>query len=200
MEKNREARVPMNTGKALLSTTSERETFAVGEALGGLLKRGTVIALDGDLGAGKTVLVKGATSGLGVERQVRSPTFNLLQVYHGRVPVYHFDFYRLEDEAELLEIGFQEYMDDTEGVVFIEWALKFPRELPGERLEIFLEYENSGEPGTSKHRKLYLMPRGEYYRELLDNLLETNQYDYRGRLNPREITLCDTGGEEKGGD
>ena len=91
---------------------------------------GDVLALVGDLGAGKTLWVKGLAAGLGSDAVVTSPTFSLLHEYGGgRVPIYHMDCYRLERAEELLAIGFDEYLDGS-GVLVIEWADKFPELMP----------------------------------------------------------------------
>jgi len=177
-------RETMKTGKVLISTTEEKETMVVGEALGFIIKEPLVIAINGDLGAGKTTLVRGAALGLEVEGKIRSPTFNLLRVYRGRLPVYHFDFYRLEVEEELFDLGLEEYLEG-QGVVFIEWANKFPSFLPGEYLEVYLE-RVCGEGGNRQEwRNLYFNPRGDYYERLLDIFLENTCYDFQGRINYR---------------
>ncbi len=94
------------------------------------LRRGDVLALCGDLGAGKTHFVKGVAAGIGADASVTSPTFTLIHEYlGGRLPVYHFDFYRLEDEDEAIKIGLDEYLDG-DGICLIEWADKFPGLLP----------------------------------------------------------------------
>ena len=109
---------------------SAEETIAFGQAISATLRRGDVLALCGELGAGKTQFVKGLTSGLGADAAVTSPTFTLIHEYSGgRLPVYHFDFYRLDDEDEALKIGLDEYLDG-DGVCLIEWADKFPALLP----------------------------------------------------------------------
>ncbi len=101
-----------------------------GRTVAETLQRGDVLALSGDLGAGKTHFVKGLTAGLGADAPVTSPTFTLIHEYiGGRLPVYHFDFYRLEDEDEALKIGLDEYLDGG-GISGIEWADKFPALLP----------------------------------------------------------------------
>ncbi len=106
------------------------ETIAFGQSVAATLRRGDVLALCGELGAGKTHFVKGITSGLGADAAVTSPTFTLIHEYFGgRLPAYHFDFYRLDDEDEALKIGLDEYLDG-DGVCLIEWADKFPALLP----------------------------------------------------------------------
>lgn len=102
---------------------SADETFDLGEKLGETLKNGDIVALYGDLGAGKTVFAKGIASGLGVSEEITSPTFTLLKQYEGRLRLCHFDLYRIEDDEALENIGFYEYLGG-EGVCVIEWAEK----------------------------------------------------------------------------
>jgi tRNA threonylcarbamoyladenosine biosynthesis protein TsaE len=106
---------------AHLISRSEDETRALGERIGRLCEPGDVILLEGDLGAGKTVLAQGIARGLGVLGVVNSPTFTLVKEYRGRVPFYHFDLYRLEDTSEAADLGMDEYLDG-EGVCVVEWA------------------------------------------------------------------------------
>lgn len=111
-------------------TRSPEETFAFGEELGRLAKPGQVYCLDGDLGVGKTVFTQGFAAGLGIKEPVNSPTFTILQVYEeGRLPLYHFDVYRLGDPEELEEIGYEEYFFGN-GVCLIEWAGQVADYLP----------------------------------------------------------------------
>ncbi|MCE9610377.1 MAG: tRNA (adenosine(37)-N6)-threonylcarbamoyltransferase complex ATPase subunit type 1 TsaE [Chthoniobacter sp.] len=111
-------------------SASPAETIAHGQALAATLRRGDVLALSGDLGAGKTHFVKGLAAGLGTAASVTSPTFTLLHEYPGgRLPLYHFDLYRLDDADEALRIGLDEYLYG-DGVCVIEWAEKFPALLP----------------------------------------------------------------------
>ena len=109
---------------------SPEETFAFGGALAATLRHGDVIALTGDLGAGKTHLVKGLAHGLGVVAEITSPTFTLIHEHtHGKIPLYHIDLYRLDSPDEALKIGLDEYLDG-DGVTVIEWADKFPVLIP----------------------------------------------------------------------
>ncbi|MFY9114166.1 MAG: tRNA (adenosine(37)-N6)-threonylcarbamoyltransferase complex ATPase subunit type 1 TsaE, partial [Dethiobacteria bacterium] len=94
--------------KAVITTRNEAETYRVGETLGQLIDIPLVITLDGKLGTGKTVMVKGAAKGLGITEIVRSPTFTIMMVYDGRLPLYHFDFYRLDDKMELDSLDLDE--------------------------------------------------------------------------------------------
>ncbi len=120
-------------------THSPDETAALAALVGQKVHEGTVLCLEGDLGAGKTLFVQSLARTLGVEGEVTSPTFNLMNIYEGICPIYHFDLYRLESEAELDEIGFYEYTDEPEGIVVIEWADKFPEALPEDYVRIRLE-------------------------------------------------------------
>lgn len=103
-------------------TNSPEETEALGEALAGQLEPGTVIAFTGDLGAGKTAFVRGLARGLGVRERVTSPTFTIVNEYEGgRLPLFHFDMYRLGSADELFDIGWEDYLDRG-GVCAVEWS------------------------------------------------------------------------------
>ena len=115
-------------------------TAELARRLAGVLSPGTVICLDGDLGAGKTLFVQNLAAGLGVQGEVTSPTFNLMNVYEdGRLPLVHFDLYRLEQEYELDEIGFYDYAENPDGLVLIEWAEKFPECLPEDHIALEIQ-------------------------------------------------------------
>lgn len=101
-------------------TNSCEETFALGETLGKSAQKGDVFTLRGDLGAGKTALAQGIAAGLGVSEAVCSPTYTVVSEYEGRLPLFHFDLYRLGSAEELYEIGFEDYIYG-EGVCVIEW-------------------------------------------------------------------------------
>ena len=119
--------------------TSEAETQQLGRSLGKATQPGLVVALIGNLGAGKTRFVQAAAEGLDIPREaVNSPTFVLIHEYEGRLPVYHFDTYRLGDIDEFLELGADEYMSG-DGVCFIEWADRMEEVLPKDRLTITFE-------------------------------------------------------------
>ncbi|MDO4345022.1 MAG: tRNA (adenosine(37)-N6)-threonylcarbamoyltransferase complex ATPase subunit type 1 TsaE [Eubacteriales bacterium] len=105
-----------------VETWSERETFEFAKRLGKNAEAGSVIALLGDLGVGKTVFAKGLASGLGICEPISSPTFTIVQIYgEGRVPLYHFDVYRIADPEEMDEIGYEDYFFG-DGVCLVEWA------------------------------------------------------------------------------
>ncbi|MEG3978823.1 tRNA (adenosine(37)-N6)-threonylcarbamoyltransferase complex ATPase subunit type 1 TsaE [Microcoleus sp. herbarium8] len=147
----------------ILSLPDFEATRKFGVALGRSLPAGTVILLQGDLGAGKTTLVQGIAEGLGISESVESPTFTLINEYFaGRVPLYHLDLYRLEpQEAEALHL--ESYWDGLEmdlGIVAIEWPQKLPYK-PENYLQIYLSYLDSG-------REIEVMGNGD----LLDWQLE----------------------------
>ena len=125
-------------------TVQAEETRALGACLGRCARVGDIVACRGVLGAGKTTFVQGFAEGLGAggDNYVRSPTFALVHVYHGRIPLYHLDFYRLSSCDEVQDIGFGEYLE-AGGVVIIEWADKFPEILPPMRLEVFIRIADS---------------------------------------------------------
>ena len=121
-------------------THSADETRALAQRLGARLGAGDVLCLSGDLGAGKTTWTQGLALGLGLppDEPVNSPTFTLVTEHPGgRVPLYHFDVYRLPDSSGLYDLGFDEYVDG-DGAVVIEWADKIADALPPERLDIML--------------------------------------------------------------
>ena len=114
------------------------ETKRFGIKIGKLLKPGDILCLNGDLGAGKTTLTKSIGLGLGVDDYITSPTFSLINEYEGRVPLYHFDVYRLENVEDLYDLGFDEYFYGH-GVSIIEWADKIEALLPKERIVLDIE-------------------------------------------------------------
>lgn len=133
---------------------SVAETEQLASQLASKLKGGEVLALLGDLGAGKTTFVRGLAKALGVSAKeyVRSPTFTLMNVYQGRLPLYHFDFYRLNELGSFEQLGFEEYFT-ANGVCVIEWAEKFPDILPPTHFKLHFKVidENTREiivPGT----------------------------------------------------
>ena len=136
-----------------VETNSPEETAAVGRRLGTICPPGTLLALVGDLGAGKTRFVKGIAAGLEIpEDEVTSPTFVLMNLHPGRVPLAHFDLYRLE-AVDLPSLGFYDVRD--EGVVVMEWADKVDEKLLGDHVRI--EFELAGETT----RRLMIHARGE---------------------------------------
>lgn len=125
----------------IIETNSAEETFAFGKKIGMEAVPGTVITLSGDLGVGKTVFAQGLAKGLGIDDAITSPTFTIVQLYEeGRLPLYHFDVYRIADPDEMYEIGFEDYFYG-QGVTLIEWAELIDELLPSERTEIIIEKE-----------------------------------------------------------
>ena len=123
----------------VFETYSPEETLEIGKSLGENAAPGEVYALIGDHGAGKTVFTKGFAQGLGIEEPVNSPTFTILQIYEeGRIPLYHFDVYRIEEPEEMEEVGFDEYIDG-DGVCLIEWAGRIGDLLPPEVIVVRIE-------------------------------------------------------------
>jgi tRNA threonylcarbamoyladenosine biosynthesis protein TsaE len=141
------------------------QTMRLGCLLGEILPPGSFVALVGSLGAGKTLLTKGIARGLGVEddREVTSPSFVLVNEYRGRIPVYHLDLYRLDTFAEVEGIGWDDFLSGP-GVTLVEWADKVEGELPGERIEIHLQWAGEEE------RRLAFSGKGERERNLVEEL------------------------------
>ena len=123
----------------VIETHSPEETFAIGKSLGEQAVPGQVICLDGDLGVGKTVFTQGFAEGLGIDGPVNSPTFTIVQVYEeGRLPLYHFDVYRIGDVEEMNEIGYEEYFYG-EGVALIEWSTLIEEIIPETAIHVTIE-------------------------------------------------------------
>ena len=123
----------------VIETHSPEETFAIGKSLGEQAVPGQVICLDGDLGVGKTVFTQGFAQGLEIDGPVNSPTFTIVQVYEeGRLPLYHFDVYRIGDVEEMDEIGYEEYFYG-EGVALIEWSTLIEEIIPETAIHVTIE-------------------------------------------------------------
>ena len=147
-------------------------TTALGRRLGALLFPGAVVALIGPLGAGKTHLVRAIAEGMAIadSRAVSSPTFVLIQEYAARLPIYHFDAYRLRSEAEFLDLGAHEYFAGN-GVCLVEWADRVAGALPAEHLRI--ELRISGE--TSRHAEL--CAKGKRYDDLVQAFAKPSSFN-----------------------
>jgi tRNA threonylcarbamoyladenosine biosynthesis protein TsaE len=125
---------------------------------------GDVIALSGELGSGKTTLVRGLAQGMGFSgKEVASPSFTLVNEYEGPLPLFHLDLYRLGDERELHEIGYEEYINKA-GVAVIEWADRIPHAVPDESLWITLQYR------TAERREIVMQPYGDRYEKIVEEL------------------------------
>jgi len=152
----------MNSKLELLSHGAD-ETHAIGVQLGQCAEAGDVILLTGELGSGKTTLTQGIAQGLDVAERPRSPTFVMAAEYHGRLPLYHLDLYRIDQEAELGELGLEEYLSG-EGVTVVEWADRTPTAFPPERLWVSLEVVDGDT------RRISMAAEGERYIALLTTL------------------------------
>ncbi len=122
----------------IIETHSEEETEALGERLGKCLPSGSVLALYGDLGAGKTALVRGLARGLGITESVSSPTFTIVNEYPGHPALFHFDLYRLHDARELYDIGWEDYLD-REGICVTEWSENAEAAFPEDTVRAYFE-------------------------------------------------------------
>ena len=122
---------------------SEEMTFEIGKKLGEKADKGEIICLEGDLGVGKTLFTKGFAEGLNIEENIDSPTFTIVQEYtEGRLPLYHFDVYRIGDISEMDEIGYEDYFFG-EGVCLIEWASRIEELIPESAIHIIIEKDMS---------------------------------------------------------
>lgn len=130
---------PMKTKTITIITHSAEQTGQLGIELARGLCPGDLVALSGNLGAGKTCLIQGICTGLGVDDYVNSPTFTLINIYQGRIPIFHFDLYRLADASELDELGYEEYFWGN-GLTLVEWADKANDYYPDKRFEIDISY------------------------------------------------------------
>ncbi len=142
-------------------TRNPEQTIKLGMAISGFLQKGDTLALFGNLGSGKTTLVKGIAKGLRVKsRVVNSPSFVLMKEYKGRLPLYHFDFYRIEKPEETYGIGLEEFLFGK-GVCVIEWADRIRKILPKQYLRIELKFEDKD------RRKIRMIGFGKRYKELV---------------------------------
>lgn len=153
-----------------LTVTSPEMTMALGKQLAPGLQAPDVILLDGDLGAGKTTFTKGLAAGLGIKRNVKSPTFTIIREYQGgRLPLYHMDVYRLEDGSGD-ELGLEEYFNG-DGVNVVEWSQFIADELPEHYLRIvFKRDDDAGET----QRTLTFEPHGDHFERLVEDLEVTH--------------------------
>jgi tRNA threonylcarbamoyladenosine biosynthesis protein TsaE len=149
----------------VVQTKSSSETIRLGKRIGGLLRPGDVVALVGELGAGKTQFIKGLAEGVGVGKPtyISSPSFTLINEYPGRVSLYHVDLFRLEREKDAEELGLEDYFQG-DGITAIEWADKIPSLFPKEMLLIHIAY-------TGKNsRSIEMVGKGERYQELVSQI------------------------------
>ena len=148
-----------------LKSHNSEQTKLLGSYLGKLAQRGDIYLLIGDLGAGKTCLVQGISHGLGVKEYAFSPSFVIVREYHGRLPLFHVDFYRLDHIKEIDNLGLEEYLYG-DGVCVVEWADKGMPALPRNNLLIELSYI----PNRETQRTIVLNPNGQRYLKLMEQL------------------------------
>jgi tRNA threonylcarbamoyladenosine biosynthesis protein TsaE len=148
----------------IVRTETAEQTESLGRRLGRLLRSGDVIALSGDLGAGKTVLTRGIAQGAAATGYFASPTFTLIREYPGPVPIYHVDLYRLDAPREVEDIGFDEILDQS-GAIVIEWAEKIRDRLPAECLWIDIRFTN-----RESEREVEFIPQGSRYATIAEVL------------------------------
>ncbi len=155
-------------GLVVIQSKSTSQTIRVGKSIGSRLRPGDVVALTGELGAGKTQFIKGLAAGAGVGKPtyVSSPSFTLINEYPGRVPFYHVDLFRLESQKEAEGLGLEDYLHGG-GITAIEWADKIPSLLPKEMLSIHIVY-------TGKNtRSIEIMGKGKRYEELINEVMNS---------------------------
>lgn len=153
------------TERLKLKSHSAKQTQLLGKQLGKLAQSGDILLFTGNLGTGKTCLIQGIAYGLGIKEHPFSPSFVIVREYHGRLPLYHIDFYRLDHIKEIIELGLEEYLYGN-GVCAVEWAEKGLETLPERNLLITLDYVSD----SHTERAICLEPRGERYLELLREL------------------------------
>ena len=153
-------------------SNSPEATAELSTKLAAVIKPDTIICLEGDLGAGKTLFVQNLAKALGIEENVTSPTFNLMNTYEGKMVMYHFDLYRLEQEYELEDIGFYDYISDGDGLVVIEWADKFCDCLPDDY--ILLDIQRAED--VENQRILSFSLRGEALEDVYKEMEKLCQF------------------------
>ena len=156
----------------IITANNLQDTDKIGKIIGESLKGGTVICLEGDLGAGKTTLTQSIAKGLEVKDYVTSPTFTIIKEYNGRVNLYHMDAYRLDSEDDMYDLGYDEYIN-SDGVCIIEWASKIKGLIPKSAINITINinYENN-------NRELNIDGEGEQF-----NIIKEELYKYENSRN-----------------
>jgi len=165
-----------DNGKLSIVTGSPDQTRRLGMHIGRLAEGNQVYLLTGNLGTGKTHLVQGIAFGLGIDEYACSPSFMIAREYHGRLPLYHLDLYRLDHLEEIAGLGLDEYFRD-DSVCAIEWADKGAAVLPGDNLTIRLTHL----PG--EERSISFIPHGNRYDELINRLKASLQNDREDKWN-----------------
>ena len=154
------------------TSISPEDTENLGEYIGNVVKKGYVICLTGDLGVGKTEFVKGLARGLKVMDYITSPTFIIVNQYEGRIPLYHFDVYRIENVSEMDEIGYEEYFYG-DGVCVIEWANLIEDIIPKENIGVHISKDiEMGE----NFRNISIETKGDMYDSLIREMIEKCEF------------------------
>lgn len=154
-----------NRNQLMCLSRNPRETRDIGKKLGKLLQGGDLVALNGDLGAGKTTLIQGIALGLNSKDHVSSPSFSLIKEYSGEKPIYHFDLYRLIKAEEFEDLGYEEYFNGN-GITLIEWAEKIKYFLPESMLLIRILIDDE----HYLRRKIIFNPTGKRYQKIMEEL------------------------------
>jgi tRNA threonylcarbamoyladenosine biosynthesis protein TsaE len=151
-----------------MQSKSTSQTIRIGKSIGSRLRAGDVVALVGELGAGKTQFIKGLAVGAGVGKPtyVSSPSFTLINEYPGKVPFYHIDLFRLESQKEAEGLGLEDYLHGG-GITAIEWADKIPSLLPGEMLSIHIVYTGQNT------RSIEMIGKGKRYEEFVNEVMSS---------------------------
>ena len=145
----------ISLAERIVLSSSPEETIALGEEIAGLLHEGSVVALRGGLGSGKTCLTKGIARGLGVAEEITSPTYTIISEYQGRIPLYHIDAYRLNGEDDFFALGGEELVYGN-GISVIEWSELLPNAIPETAIGIEIEfYSEAGQlPGNTRRIRI----------------------------------------------
>ena len=141
-------------------TRNEKETIELGKKLGSLLEKGTTVALKGDLAGGKTTFTKGIGEALNIRQVINSPTFTILKIYHGDLPLYHIDAYRLEGND--YDLGISEY--EEEGIMVVEWPEYYVQQLPEDYIEVLFTYIDDNS------RQIDFICHGEKYKKIIEEM------------------------------
>jgi len=147
---------------SILSETPNR-TKKIGKKVAKLVTPGDIILFFGELGAGKTCFTQGIAEELKVKDYVNSPSYAIINEYQGKIPLYHFDLYRVNNYDEIIDLGYEEYFYD-EGLTVVEWAEKIEKHLPKEYLKINITFIDT------KRRKICFFPKGDHYVKLIEEL------------------------------
>ena len=152
-----------------ISTKNPEETKKLGKEVGKLAKPGDLLAFYGELGVGKTCFIQGISRELEVQDYVTSPSFTIINEYHGKIPIYHFDLFRLNNAEEILELGYEEYFYG-EGLTVIEWAEKIEQLLPKEYLKIDIKFKDCYE------RTISFISQGDRFDKFLKELSKIEDF------------------------